>query len=271
MENQLIPGAESRTAVRSYVTANPPNPSALAEGLWVLPPDVLSSGDRAVLFDQYKLYVAEAERLSVRRTITSAFFLILNIGVLVAGTALLANAPERPWLFTVALIAALGLCLGWFWIIRSYRQMASGKYAVISHLDEQLGRIFAALKSTGQAENTLILFTSDHGLAIGSHGLRGKQNMYEHTVAVPLVLAGPGVPEGARRDAPVYLSQLYPTSCELVGVKVPATVEAQRPATRKRRSGVPPAKAASPAVAATPTKRRSPARPRTPRSVSVSR
>ena len=138
MENELIPGAESRTAVRSYVTANQPNASALADGLWVLPPDVLSSGDRAVLFDQYKLYAAEAERLSVRRTLTSAFFLIVNLGALVAGTALLATSPERPWLFTVALVAAFGLCLGWFWIIRSYRQMASGKYSVISHLEKQL-------------------------------------------------------------------------------------------------------------------------------------
>jgi len=138
MENELIPGTGSPTAVRSYVTANKPNPSALAEGLWVLPPDVLSSGDRAVLFDQYKLYVAEAERLSVRRTLTSAFLLVLNVGLLVAGTALVASAPERPWIFTVALIAALGSCLGWFWIIRSYRQMASGKYSVISHLEKQL-------------------------------------------------------------------------------------------------------------------------------------
>ena len=105
MENELIPGAESPTAVRSYVTANKPNPSALAEGLWVLPPDVLSSGDRAILFDQYKLYVAEAERLSVRRTLTSAFLLVLNVGILVAGTALVASSPERPWLFTVALLA----------------------------------------------------------------------------------------------------------------------------------------------------------------------
>lgn len=138
MENELIPGTGSQTAVRSYVTANQPNSSALADGLWVLPPDVLSSGDRAILFDQYKLYVAEAERLSVRRTLTSAFLLVLNVGLLVAGTALVASSPERPWLFTVALIAALGSCLGWFWIIRSYRQMASGKYSVISHLEKQL-------------------------------------------------------------------------------------------------------------------------------------
>jgi arylsulfatase A-like enzyme len=95
-------------------------------------------------------------------------------------------------------------------------------YAVISHLDEQVGRILSALERLGEAERTLVVFASDHGLAIGSHGLRGKQNMYEHTVGVPLIVAGPGVPEGARRDAQVYLRDLYPTACELAGVEVPS-------------------------------------------------
>ena len=98
-------------------------------------------------------------------------------------------------------------------------------YAVISHLDEQVGRILEALDRTGQAENTIIVFASDHGLAIGSHGLRGKQNMYEHTINVPLILAGPGIPRGQRRAAQVYLRELYPTLCELAGVEVPDTVE----------------------------------------------
>jgi arylsulfatase A-like enzyme len=96
---------------------------------------------------------------------------------------------------------------------------------VISHLDEQVGRIREALEETGQAANTIVVFSSDHGLAIGSHGLRGKQNMYEHTVGVPLIFAGPGIPKGARRDAQVYLRDLYPTICDLAGVDIPATVE----------------------------------------------
>ncbi len=98
-------------------------------------------------------------------------------------------------------------------------------YAVISHLDEQIGRIFEALKHNGQAENTIIAFASDHGLAIGSHGLRGKQNMYEHTIGVPLILAGPGIPAGRSSQAQVYLRELYPTLCELAGVEIPASVE----------------------------------------------
>src|SRR5262249_55409521 len=64
-------------------------------------------------------------------------------------------------------------------------------YAVISHMDAQIGRILAALDETRLAENTIVIFSSDQGLSIGSHGLRGKQNMYEHTVGVPLVLRGP--------------------------------------------------------------------------------
>lgn len=98
-------------------------------------------------------------------------------------------------------------------------------YAVISHMDEQVGRVLAALESTGQADNTVVIFTSDHGLAMGSHGLRGKQNMYEHTIGVPLLMKGPGIPSGKRVDALCYLRDLYPTVCELAGIEIPETVQ----------------------------------------------
>jgi arylsulfatase A-like enzyme len=99
-------------------------------------------------------------------------------------------------------------------------------YAVISHLDQQIGRILTALRTSGQSDHTIVIFTSDHGLAIGSHGLRGKQNMYEHTVGVPMILAGPGLPKGKRNNAQVYLRDLYPTVCQLCDVDVPEQVEA---------------------------------------------
>jgi arylsulfatase A-like enzyme len=98
-------------------------------------------------------------------------------------------------------------------------------YAVISHMDQQIGRILAALEETGQMPNTIIIFSSDQGLAMGSHGLRGKENMYEHTVGTPLIICGPGVPEGARRNAQCYLRDLYPTICEIAGAEVPAVVQ----------------------------------------------
>ena len=102
------------------------------------------------------------------------------------------------------------------------RQELACYYAVISHMDEQIGRILAALSAAGQTDNTLVIFTSDHGLAIGSHGLVGKQNMYEHTINVPLVVAGPGIPAGKRVAAQCYLRDLFPTVCELVGIDTPA-------------------------------------------------
>jgi arylsulfatase A-like enzyme len=108
---------------------------------------------------------------------------------------------------------------------KDVREEIAAYYAVISHLDAAIGRILAALEETGQAKETVVIFSSDHGVAIGSHGLRGKQNMYEHTIGVPLIFRGPGIPHGARRDAQVYLRDLFPTTCELAGIEIPKAVE----------------------------------------------
>lgn len=98
-------------------------------------------------------------------------------------------------------------------------------YAVISHMDEQIGRILKTLEATDQVGETIVIFTSDQGLAMGSHGLRGKQNMYEHTVGTPLVFRGPGISGGKRSSAQCYLRDLYPTVCELAGIDIPKTVQ----------------------------------------------
>lgn len=98
-------------------------------------------------------------------------------------------------------------------------------YALISHLDAQIGRMLAALERTGQRKDTLVIFTSDHGLAVGSHGLTGKQNMYEHTIGVPLVLSGPSVRPGAKLETPCYLRDLFPTVCELCGIEAPQDID----------------------------------------------
>ena len=98
-------------------------------------------------------------------------------------------------------------------------------YAVIDHIDKQVGRIIRQLRADGRLKNTCVIFTSDHGLALGSHGLMGKQNIYEHTIRVPLVIAGPGIPKAKRTDALCYLRDLYPTICELAGVPTPKSVE----------------------------------------------
>lgn len=97
-------------------------------------------------------------------------------------------------------------------------------YAVISGMDFHLGRLLQSLKETGEFDNTVIIFSSDHGLAMGSHGLMGKQNLYEHSMKSPLLFAGPKVPRGSS-DALVYLLDIFPTICELVGTEVPAGLD----------------------------------------------
>jgi arylsulfatase A-like enzyme len=82
------------------------------------------------------------------------------------------------------------------------------------------------LKERGLYENTLILFASDNGLAVGSHGLMGKQSLYEHSMQVPLILSGPGIPRG-RSGALVYLMDLYPTVCDLVGAPIPPGLDGE--------------------------------------------
>jgi len=94
-------------------------------------------------------------------------------------------------------------------------------------MDDQIARILDALKASGQMDNTLIVFSSDHGLAIGSHGLFGKQNLYDHSMHAPLIIAGPGVPKGKTTDAMCYLLDIFPTLGELVNVKGPEGSDGQ--------------------------------------------
>ena len=100
-------------------------------------------------------------------------------------------------------------------------------YAVVDQIDKQVGRLIGQLQKDGRLANTVIIFTSDHGLAVGSHGLMGKQNMYDHTIRVPFIISGPGIPKGRRTDAFGYLRDMFPTVCELAGIPVPITVQAK--------------------------------------------
>jgi choline-sulfatase len=98
-------------------------------------------------------------------------------------------------------------------------------YAIITHMDEMIGRILDSLEATGKAENTWIFFTADHGLAVGQHGLLGKQNMYDHSVRVPFIVVGPNVKAGKQIDEPIYLQDVMPTTLELCGIEKPEHVE----------------------------------------------
>lgn len=108
----------------------------------------------------------------------------------------------------------------------SVRELRRGYYAVIEDLDRAVGTILTGLEASGEEKNTIVIFTSDHGLAAGSHGLSGKQNQYDHTLRVPLLIAGPGIPPG-RTAAMVYLRELFPTTCDLAGIAIPDSVTAR--------------------------------------------
>jgi arylsulfatase A-like enzyme len=101
------------------------------------------------------------------------------------------------------------------------RQHLADYYAYITFVDAQVGRILEALREAGLDENTIIVFASDHGLAIGSHGLFGKQNLYDHSMHAPLIFAGPGIPHGKQSDALVYLLDIFPTLGDLAKVEGP--------------------------------------------------
>jgi choline-sulfatase len=97
-------------------------------------------------------------------------------------------------------------------------------YAIITHMDTQIGRILDALDASGKADETYIFFTSDHGLAVGRHGLMGKQSMYEHSARAPLIVCGPDIPAGKIIETPVYLQDIMPTTLEIAGARVPDSV-----------------------------------------------
>ena len=107
------------------------------------------------------------------------------------------------------------------------RQHLADYYGMIGHLDAQVGRIMQALAGRADAANTIVVYTADHGLAVGRHGLMGKQNLYEHSVRVPLLLRGPGLPAGREVRALTDHQDLFPTLCALTGTPIPATVEGQ--------------------------------------------
>lgn len=98
-------------------------------------------------------------------------------------------------------------------------------YALITHLDAQIGRILDALDRSGKSKNTWIFFTADHGLAVGHHGLFGKQNMYEHSLRVPFMVVGPGVKADVRNSSPIYLQDVMATSLDIAGLPKPEQVE----------------------------------------------
>jgi arylsulfatase A-like enzyme len=101
------------------------------------------------------------------------------------------------------------------------QSMLADYYRYITFLDLQIGRVMQALTDSGFADNTIVVFSSDSGVARGSHGLIGKQNLYEHSVRVPLIISGPGIPKDRKTDALCYLFDIFPTLGNLCQVSAP--------------------------------------------------
>lgn len=98
------------------------------------------------------------------------------------------------------------------------------EYACAENIDIQIGRVLGKLEAMGELDNTYVFYTSDHGIAIGRHGLMGKQNLYQHTWQVPMIVKGPGISNG-RAKGNVYLLDVLATMCDLTGVPIPASNE----------------------------------------------
>ncbi|GLI27146.1 membrane protein [Agromyces rhizosphaerae] len=128
-----------------FKVAQPSTPEEVSASLWNDDDTdydyyVKHPGYQAALMDQYKLYVEMADRISSRRGLANTFFLSLNSAVLTLVAVFWRGGPDglSPWFLVPALALALGLCLAWFWVVRSYRQLNAAKFAVIGALEQRL-------------------------------------------------------------------------------------------------------------------------------------
>ena len=108
---------------------------------------------------------------------------------------------------------------------RTIRNELGREFACDENIDIQIGRVLDQLKAMGELERTYVVYTADHGMAIGRHGLQGKQNLYQHTWRVPMIVKGPGIKAGSRADGNVYLLDVLSTLCQMADVPTPATNE----------------------------------------------
>lgn len=108
------------------------------------------------------------------------------------------------------------------------QQAIQAYFASITFMDAQVGRVLNKLEELGLAENTIVVFTSDHGYHLGEHGLWQKMSLFEESARVPLILAGPGIEAiGQTAQTPVGLIDLYPTLTSLCGVPAPENLQGQ--------------------------------------------
>ena len=106
------------------------------------------------------------------------------------------------------------------------REVRLSYYALVSFLDHNIGKVLKALDESGQAEETLVIYLSDHGEMLGNHGLWAKMNMYEESAAIPLIISGPGIAAGARCEVPASHVDLQPTILRAHALEQPAATTA---------------------------------------------
>ena len=131
--------------------------------------------------------------------------------------------PQHPWDNGEMTVRDEQL-LPWPRTPDAVRAMIAEYWRYISYLDSQIGRVLDAFDASPFAKNTIVVFAADSGVARGSHGLIGKQNLYEYdSVRVPLIIAGPGIAADKRTDAMCYLFDVLPTLGKMCGVASPNT------------------------------------------------
>lgn len=108
---------------------------------------------------------------------------------------------------------------------RTIRNEIGREFACSENIDIQIGRVLEKLEAMGELDNTYIIYTADHGMAIGRHGLQGKQNLYEHTWRVPFIVKGPGIAPGIRVPGNIYLLDVLATFCDLADIEPPKSCE----------------------------------------------
>lgn len=108
---------------------------------------------------------------------------------------------------------------------QTIRNELGREFACSENIDIQIGRVLEKLESMGELDNTYIFYTADHGMAIGRHGLQGKQNLYEHTFRVPFIVKGPGIAAGKRVTGNIYLLDVLGTLCDIAHITPPGTHE----------------------------------------------
>ncbi|MDV7185882.1 sulfatase-like hydrolase/transferase [Lutibacter sp. TH_r2] len=107
------------------------------------------------------------------------------------------------------------------------KQHLASYYAIITHLDAQIGKVITALKESGQYENTIIVLAGDSGLAVGNHGLMGKQSVYdEDGIHVPFIISGNLIKDKGRTiNSLSYIHDIFPTVCDLAHIEKPTSID----------------------------------------------